>query len=113
MINRGSGKLIINIKMIILGVLLMICLSAESVSVKLIPETGSPPSARQISGLTYDLDSRKQYIYGGRLANRFGELWSFDLLTQKWSEIHPSSTQTAISNTYQDRVKYCFLEVIL
>ncbi len=78
--------------MIILGVLLTICLSAEAVSVKLIPETGSPPSARQISGLTYDSDSRKLYIYGGRLANRFDELWSFDLLTQRWSEIHPSST---------------------
>lgn len=78
--------------MIILSALLTICLSAESVSVKLIPETGSPPSARQKSGLTYDLDSRKLYIYGGRLANRYGELWDFDLLTQRWSEIHPAST---------------------
>lgn len=63
----------------------------EAISVKLVPETGTPPSSRELPGFTIDPDHQKLYVYGGITRSRFGDMWEFDLLEKRWDEIHPVS----------------------
>ena len=63
----------------------------ETISVKLIPETGSPPPFREVPGFTVDSQSSKLYVYGGGSEVKHSDMWEFDLNTQRWSQIHPGS----------------------
>jgi hypothetical protein len=64
-----------------------------ALSVSYIPETGTPPPRRALSGLVYDASSssNKVYIYGGRSEVIYGDMWEFDLTKKTWSEMHPAS----------------------
>ena len=69
-------------------------LYAEAISTKLIPETGTPPSPREVSGLVVDSDGKYLYIYGGRSDIKHSDMWKFDLTTPTWTKIHPASVLT-------------------
>ena len=71
--------------------LLLLGLQVNAVSVKQIPETGTPPSPRELSGITTDSSEKKLYIYGGRLEDMYSDFWEFDLTTLKWTEIYAGS----------------------
>ena len=46
-------------------ILTTLAFQASSISVRLKPETGNPPSARKLSGMTHDSIDQKLYIFGG------------------------------------------------
>jgi hypothetical protein len=56
-----------------------------------VPETRSPPTARKLPGFTLDKFDSKLYIYGGSSEDKFSDLWEFNLIINKWTEIHPAS----------------------
>lgn len=68
---------------------LIAILSVEGISVKLIPETGTPPSPRELPGLTSDLSGKNLYIYGGVSENKSSDMWKFDLESKRWTQIYP------------------------
>lgn len=78
----------------LLSAILMLAFEANSISVRLEPETGNPPSGRKLSAMTHDPIDQKLYIFGGISDRKLNDMWQFDLKTQKWSEIH------AVSNFY-------------
>jgi hypothetical protein len=73
-----------------------------SISVKHIPESGTPPSFRSFSVLTLDSRGNKLYMYGGKSEISYSDMWEFDLSTNQWAEIQPGSVLTPgiRSNTY-------------
>lgn len=72
-------------------VLIILPLLLQAISIKEVPETRNPPTARKLSGFTLDKFDSKLYIYGGISVNKFSDLLEFDLITNKWAEIHPAS----------------------
>ena len=67
----------------------------EGLSVKMIPETGNPPSSRDFPGLTIGgKSSKKLYVYGGYGDSFTDDMWEFDLLTSRWNELYPTSILT-------------------
>lgn len=66
--------------------------SVDSISVGMIPKTGTPPSFRELPGITLSKSAQKIYIYGGRFETLLGDMWEFDLINNQWNEIHMSST---------------------
>ena len=64
----------------------------DSISVGMIPNTGTPPSLRELPGIALSKSSQKIYIYGGRFETLLGDMWEFDLSSNQWSVIHTSST---------------------
>jgi hypothetical protein len=66
-------------------------LIVRAISINYSPETRNPPTGRQASGFTLDKFDSKLYIYGGISVSMFSDLWEFDLLTNKWTEIHSPS----------------------
>jgi hypothetical protein len=77
---------------VILNLLAIFC--AESISVNLIPETGTPPPPRELPGLTSDLSGRNLYIYGGASENKLSDMWKFNLESKRWTQIYPGSVLT-------------------
>lgn len=72
---------------VLLTTLSMITLT-HSVSVSMFPKTGSPPRGRELPGFVMHTDYNKLYIYGGRGAAIFGDMWEYDLVENKWNEIY-------------------------
>ena len=64
---------------------------SEAFKVSYVPETGTPPSRRELSGLVYDSNTAKVYVYGGRSQVIHEDMWEFDLSTNIWKEMHPAS----------------------
>jgi hypothetical protein len=75
-------------------VLLFLIEAALSLSVKSIPETGTPPSFREFPGFTLNSSENKLYIYGGYSDSFTDDMWEFDLTTNRWSELYPTSSIT-------------------
>lgn len=75
----------------LLVVLSLLSLYCNSISVKLVPETGNPPTPRKLPGFTYDSIDSKLYIYGGVLDSKMHDMWEFDLTTNRWTELHTVS----------------------
>lgn len=71
---------------------LLIATQAASVSVSMIPNTGTPPSVREIPGFALEKGSNKLYVYGGRYESPLDDMWEFDLSTETWREIHSTSS---------------------
>ncbi len=65
-----------------------------SVSVKHIPQSGTPPPFRSLSALTLDSKGNKLYIYGGKYEREYSDMWEFDLSTNQCAEIKPESVLT-------------------
>lgn len=61
---------------------------ANSISVNMIPETGTPPSYREIPGMVVNTVDNKLYMYGGRYDSILGDMWEFDLTANRWEEIY-------------------------
>ena len=84
---------------------------AISISVKHIPESGTPPSFLSSSALTLDSMGNKLYAYGGRSEKEYGDMWEFDLSTNQLADIQPGSVLTpgmrsnAYLTTLEDRRK--------
>jgi hypothetical protein len=57
------------------------------ISVSMIPNTGTPPSYRELPGFTHDPDHDKLYVYGGIKDSYLDDLWEFDLKSNTWNEI--------------------------
>jgi hypothetical protein len=72
-------------------VLIVLPLFLQAISIKDIPETRNPPTARKLSGFTLDKFDSKLYVYGGTFEDKLSDLWEFNLITNKWTEIHPAS----------------------
>lgn len=67
----------------------------NSLSVRMIPETGNPPSQREFSGFAIaGTSSKKLYIYGGYSESFTKDMWEFDLTTSRWQELYPTSILT-------------------
>jgi hypothetical protein len=74
--------------------IISICLkvAVEGISAKLNPETGTPPSSRFLSSLTLNSMENKLYLFSGYDISYRDDFWEFDLKTQKWREIYPTSS---------------------
>lgn len=69
--------------------------TVAGLSVKMIPETGNPPSAREFPGFTIaGTSSKKLYVYGGYGDSFTDDMWEFDLFTSRWHELYPTSVLT-------------------
>lgn len=68
------------------------CVCIESVSVEYLPETGTPPPPHESAGVAYDLVTNKLYLYGGMSEFKSADMWEFDINTNRWNEIHSSSS---------------------
>ena len=66
-------------------------LIVRAISINYLPETRSPPTAREAPGFTLDKVDSKFYVYGGKSGNLFSDLWEFDVKKNKWTEIHSPS----------------------
>ena len=62
---------------VLLNCLAIFC--AEGMTVKLIPETGTPPPPREYPGFTSDLSGRNFFIYGGFSENKLSDMWKSNL----------------------------------
>ena len=71
---------------------LLFWISVQSISVNLIPNTGTPPSYREYPSLSLDSYENKLYVFGGNYIYPKDEMWEFDLATKRWSEIHFTSS---------------------
>lgn len=71
--------------------ILFMCLYAMGISVRFIPETGTPPSYRELSATGLDAEKAKLYIYGGRSKVLYGDMREFNFTSKKWNEIYPAS----------------------
>ena len=94
-------------KSALIALILTVSLYTQAISIKLVPETGNPPSSRQLFGFTLDSFDQKLYIYGGISTGNNSDIWEFDLLTNRWSEIHSVSVQTpgSLSSPFLTRLK--------
>ena len=63
-----------------------------AVSVSMIPKSGTPPSYRELPGVTYDVINNKFYVYGGRQESLLDDMWEYDLNKNTWTEMHTTST---------------------
>jgi hypothetical protein len=81
-------------KYCLFSIIFILVFQVRSVSVRLRPETGNPPSARKFSAMTHDSIDQKLYIFGGISDRKLNDMWEFDLKTQRWAEIH------SVSNFY-------------
>lgn len=72
----------------LLTVILLLTRHTESISVKLVPETGNPPIARELPGIAHDPIDNKLYIYGGLSDSKLSDMWEFNLETNTWTELH-------------------------
>jgi hypothetical protein len=69
-------------------------LCTDAFSVKLIPETGTPPAPRLLPGITSDISGKSLYIYGGVSEYKFSDMWKFDLENNRWTQIYTGSVLT-------------------
>lgn len=78
--------------MLLLLIFFLSTKSVQSVSVSMIPHTGTPPSYRVLPGFALSEVTNQLYIYGGRYSSHLEDMWRYDLATNTWHEIHFSSS---------------------
>jgi hypothetical protein len=69
----------------------LIWISVQSISLNLIPKTGTPPSYREQPALAFNSYENKFYAFGGNYIYPKDDMWEFDLGSRTWSEIHFTS----------------------
>lgn len=73
----------------IIGFLIIV----QGFNTSLIPEYGTPPSKRHSSSMTYSSIHNSMIIFGGTDdTNFFNDVWVFNLATEVWSVLNPSSS---------------------
>lgn len=66
--------------------------AVKAVSVKLIPDSGTPPSYRDYPSITFNDYQNKLYILGGYYVSPKDDMWEFDIAKKTWREIYPTSS---------------------
>ncbi len=59
--------------------------------VELTPASGPAPAARRNASAVYDPVDNRMVIYGGFGTSYLGDIWAFDIDTETWSDLTPSS----------------------
>jgi hypothetical protein len=66
-------------------------LSVNALSVRYLPNEGTPPPAQQRASLTFDSKSNILYFYGGISIEYQSNILRFDLNARKWTQLNNSS----------------------
>lgn len=77
-----------------LFMILFSALYADALSVNLFPQSGTPPSPRELPGVTLDSLGKNLYVYGGISQIKHDDMWKYDLTSKRWSQIYAGSVLT-------------------